>query len=452
MRRWLGILVACLALGSCAYKQNPAPDSDRPTFQIPATIPRKADDVTIQIFPNGLTLIHRENKNNAIVGVVAYIKGGAALEDPQKNGATNLMMRMLLKGTKTRTADQIAEETAQLGASLSPAAGQDYNKLSMQCINEDLDAAMELFADVLQNPGFPVAQVDLERKKVLAQIRMNDDQVSTVAVKRFQKELFGAHPYGRPLEGTPETLPGIIPQDLLDRHDSEFVPSNMVIAVVGNVDLERAKALLMKNIGQVSEVRKPRYEVDKVIAPEASRVEVTKKSEQGFVVMGNLTCPAGDPDEAPVEVMSKLLGGGMSSRLFTQLRDKQGLAYAVGASASNLKNQGYIVTYIGTGPKTIDASEEGLWKEMRRLRDEPVEDAELQRAKNYIAGEYLRGHERNMQQASYLGYWHVTGRGVEYDKMYLDDINAVTTRDVMRVANKYFLDPTVVVLRPLPKL
>lgn len=450
LARRVGVALCLAALAAGCYRPvvMPGATGNRKPFTLSESATKRIDDVTVHTLANGLTLIHRQTKANDIVGIVAYVRHGAVSDPEIAGGRTNLMMRLLTKGTERRTADEIAEETGLLGASLSAAAGQDYCTVSLQCVNEDLGAAMDLFTDVLQNPIFPNAELDLEREKVLAGIRMGEDQAHVIVGKRFRAELFGTHPYGRPVEGTPETLPRISGKMLYDTHRANFVPSNMVLSVVGNVDYGTIQAICERSFQHVALEKKPLFDVNKIIAPAGTRVPLYKEAKQGFIMMGVTTCPAGNPDEVALEVATTALGSGMSSRLFRELRDKQGLAYAVGADTAFQRQQGYFYGYIGTGPDTLARAEKGLWEQVRALREEPLPDDELQRAKNYIAGEYLRAHERNMQQARYLAYWHVSGRGVEYDRQYLNDVEAVTLRDVMRVANKYFLDPTVVVLHP----
>ena len=447
--RCLALLAVLLLPGACVWRDyRDGIFSNRQPFELPNASTRRIDDVTVHTLQNGLTLIHRRNTTNSIVGAVLYIRTGSSNDPPEKAGLTNLMMRLLPKGTTSRSADQVSDQLGLLGASLAPSAGRDFCKVSLQCVNEDFPQAMELMADVVFHPTFPAPEIDLEKKKVLAQIRMGDDLNHVVATKRFMKELFGSHPYGFPLEGEKETVESIQPGDILRLHGETFAPSAMVLCVVGGIDEAAAQAVVEKVFGGTRLEKRPAYAVNKIIAPGGSRTEIARKAEQAFIVLGHLTCPTGDADEPAVEVATNILGTGMSSRLFVELRDKQGLAYSVGASATFLKNQGYFLAHIGTAPKNVEKASEGLWAQIDRLRTEPVGEEELQRAKNYIAGQYLRSHERNMQQASYLGYWFVTGREPDFDARYLDGINAVTSRDVMRVANKYFLEPSVVIVRP----
>jgi len=483
------LLMAALALGGAGCARAYRDYGEAPAPPPPPTTERN-HDVTIHTFSNGLTLIHRRSAANAIAGVSTYIHTGASEDDARDAGLTNLMMRTMQKGTTSRSAEEIAEQLALLGAGLGTSAGQDFCKASIQCLTEDLGPAMEIFADVLLNATFPDSELELERKKVLASIRMGQDQNSVVASRRLNRELFGEHAYGRPVEGLAETVQALPRAMIATRHRASFLPGNMVMAVVCNAEFEEVRAIVEANFPKEAPTPKRRFTADKIIAPSASRTEILKNSEQAFVLLGVRLCGEGDPDEPAIEVASTILGSGMSSRLFSELRDRRGLAYAVGAYPVFHRYQGYLAAYIGTKPENAtlrrteskshedrlaaleelgfadqaerlresgdrdfegrlaSLAEEGLWNEIERLRESAVLPEELERAKNYIAGDYLRSHERNMNQAGYLAWWHITGRGVEYDARYLDSIRAVTSRDIMRVANKYFLDPTAVVVRP----
>ncbi len=439
---------------------------------------KQQGDVTVYTLPNALTLIHKKTTANSIVGMTMFVRSGASEDDPERAGLSSLVMRVLSKGTESRDADQIAEEIAQLGANFSASPGQDYCHASMKCVNSDFEEAMELFADLLKNPIFPVEQVDLERVKLIAAIRRGDDRPSVVAGRKFRREIFGQHPYGTPVTGMPETLQNVQASDLYTKHRAVFVPSNMVLSVVGNIDIEKLEKIISENFPDPMPQRERRLVADKIITPGGTNHRIVKDSEQSYMIMGHLVCGEGDPDEPAVEVAASILGSGMSSRLFTELRDNRGLAYEVGCSASFHKYKGMLVCYIGTNPENTKLPsqpvpslsdlegglpvfgeddeivpkgslvEEAMWGEIEKLRTTPVEQDELDRVKNYIAGEYLRQNERNSSQAYYLGYWYLADRGVEYDHKYLDDIRAVSSRDVMKVANKYFLEPTVVIVGP----
>ena len=443
------------------FRSDPGAVGNRQLFRAPKTTSMRMNDVTLTTLQNGLQLVHRPSNASAIVGISLAIPMGAANDEGSKAGRTNLLMRLLTKGTKTRSAEQIATELADLGITLVTKPGYDTSYVAMKCLEQDVEKGFEILADVLTNPVFPVRELDLEREKVLAGIRMSNDTPAGQASRELQARLFPGHPYGVPLEGVPETLAQITATDLGNAHRDNFVPSNMVLASVGRLSADTVRQLAEKHLGAVTVERRPRYVVDKTIAPGGTTTFFEKDSQQGYVLIGALTCAQGDKDEAPLTVAATILGGGMSSRLFAELRDRQGLAYAVGAGTSFLRTKGLFTVYIGTSPETIErwfprepatdvnpALRNDLWLQVDLLRREPVTQEELARARNAIAGDLLRGRERNLTQSTQLAWQQLTGVGPDYEDRFLEAIRSVTERDIMRVANRYFLDPTVVVVRP----
>ncbi len=451
---WL--LVFCLLLGltGCApFRQQAVLAEDpfgRPLFTLPTESTLRMDPLTIHVFENGLTMLHEERRSAATLALTAVVGAGAAMEPEEKGGLTALMMASLPKGTSNRSADEIAEKLAGLGASLQPGSSMDYSVLSLHCLARDLPEALPVFADVLLAPNFPVDEVEIERRKLLAAIRMSEDHTPSVAMRRFQRELFGTHPYGRDPRGTAESAGALQTWDLYEQHRALFVPSNTVVAVVGDISFERARDLVREHLGTPGPERHVTYQVDKVIAPGPARVDVPRPSTQGFIVMGHLTAPIGHEDSPAVQVAATILGSGMSSRLFRELRDREGLAYAVAAGNQSYRRKGMLAAYIGTAGDNLDRAEDRLWGQIRLLRETPVTAEELDRARNSIRGSYLRSRERNTARARTLAVHYHMGLGPDFVDRFQEQVQAVTSRDVMRVANKYFLEPTTVIIRPLP--
>lgn len=450
------VLFPLIWLAGCLPFAGQAPPSTadpyaRSLFLLPEESTKTNGTVTMHVFENGLTMLHERRTSNETVALVAVVRGGAAFEPDDKTGLTGLMMGALPKGTTSRDADAISEHFAGLGAALQPGSSMDYSLLSMKTLAKDLGAALPVFADVLLNPAFPVDEVEIERRKLLAAIRMNEDHTPSVALRRFNRELFGTHPYGRDPMGTAETVAALQTWDLYAQHRALFVPSNMTVGVSGNISFEEARDLIRASLGEPGPERHVTYEVDKVIAPGASRSVVTRPGNQGFVVMGHLTAPLGHEDSAAVQVASTILGTGMSSRLFAELRDRQGLAYAVAAANRAHRHKGMLMAYIGTAKANLERAEEGLWGQIRLLRETPVTPEELDRARNSLRGSYLRSKENNASRARNLAVHHTLGLGADYMDRLQEEIQAVTSRDIMRVANKYFLEPTTVIIEPLDR-
>jgi zinc protease len=449
---------------------------------------------------NGITVLHRQNTSNAIVAITCLVHPGSTADPDGREGATNLLARLLSRGTATRSSDELAAGLEDLGARFSASASHDYIQVTLQCVREDVPEAMELMADMLLNPTFPIDEMRLERERIRAQIRMRDDRPPSAALHRLQQVLYGTHPYGRPVEGNAESLDQITQIDLVTIHRGAFRPERMIFALVGDVAESKAVALIETHFGAMRGEDAERLSATKNFGYTAAVEEIVRETEGGFVALGVIACNETHPDGPAVDVATAVLGMGMSSRMFSELRDRQSLAYMVGAWPDRSLVAGHIAAYIGSSPSAIsdddpelagkvlalygramteEAAErlfaesgtyrpearipatrdqigrarfhviaDRLWGQIDALRTSPVGQEELDRAKAYLIGGYLRRHESNAGQAWHLAYWHLAGVGTEYDLLYPEQIRAVTTRDVMRIANKYFVDPTVVILRP----
>lgn len=464
--RLSAMAAAALLLAACAARQ---PQQRVESRQWPE-VTRQAGDVMIHQFPNRLTLLHRRNTTNEIMAVACLSRPGANADPDDKVGRTHLLMRTLPKGTKTRSSDEIAEILEGMGVRFGASDSYDYVGVGMQCVRPDFAAAMDVMADVVRNPTFPLQEIEGEKERIYGEIQAREDRTPSATLKRFREALLGPGPYGRSLEGERETVRLLTQTDLVAAYQEAFRPENMVIAIVGNMDFEEAKAAVAKHFGDMPSLGLPYAEARKSYLPSAQKVDFSRDVEQGFVAMGCVTAPLDSADAPAIDITSAILGQGMSARLFRELRDKRGLAYAVGALNTQYRHTGMFAVYIGTTPENVresvaqhgdplqmfdqpgmtpmDWAASALWAEVENLSREPVPAEELERARSYLIGGYLRSHEANAQQAQFLAYWHLMGLGVEYDEKYPELLRAVTSRDVMRVANKYLHSPTITILRP----
>lgn len=469
------IAVLALAIVGCATRRSATTaDNALPSDGVTTTLDAQT---TLHRFDNGLLLVHRRTTANDIVGVSLLSRPGSVADPEGKSGRANLMARLLTKGTKTRTSDEIASAIEGLGARLSASADHDYVSVSLQCVRDDFARSLEILADVTRHPSFPLAEIDTERKRVLADIRMKDDRPPSATMKHLRRELFDPHPYARALDGDPADIATLTQLDLATAHIEHFRPDLIVVGVVGDLPFETVRAALDARFGDWPDSGDPLAEARKTFGGPGRHIALERDIEQGFIALATHTAPEGHPDSPAVDVASAVLGQGMSSRLFTVLRDQQGLAYTVGAFVTRHFDAGFLAAYIGSSPASIkddnaelralatktygksplpdqlqvakfDLISAKLWDEVDAIKREPVPEAELDRARAYIVGNYLRRHETNSQQAFYLAYCELAGLGVAYDRQYPQRVREVTSRDVLRVANKYFNDPTVVVTRP----
>lgn len=402
----------------------------------------------IENLPNGTVFFHERVDHAPVAALYAVLDGGSRDDSPEQCGRTNLMARLIGKGTRSKNSDQLAEAFEALGISFGAQAGQDYVTVGFQSLAEDFARGVELFSESLFDANFPWNEIDTERGRVLAEIRAREDRPSSLAIKNLRKLLYEPHAYSRSVEGEADTVQKLTQVDLFDVQQTLATPPRMVVGVVGAVSRDAARDVILKNFPTVEKPSAPRVHADNVLPPRGGRTVVNRKVEQSFIALGHRTMDSRDSDCAAMQVATTVLGGGMSSRLFTELRDKRGLAYAVGATCSFNALNGSFVAYIGTKPGSQQEAEDGLWTEVRALRDTPVEEGELQRAKNYITGNFLRDLETCRARAAQEAGDIAMGLGAGYAAKWRDEILAVTSRDVMRVANRCFLDPCVSIVQP----
>ena len=403
--------------------------------------------------PNGARLIVKPNRSNRILAIQCFFNVGSYYERNERNGITNLVCHTMLKGTRKRTAAEIAETMEAIGGTIDASASEDSAGVGTISTVDDLDVALDVLSDVILNPTFPVDEVEKERNATLAAIRQQEDSSFQYTYKSFRALLYWGHPYALPTLGTPETVNAITRQEIVEFHRKNFTASNMLVVVVGDVKVPRiarkiARAFATMLPGSAEHVR-----VSKQFRPRLRTKSLTKEVEQAFIIVGFVTDRASSADYVALKVASAVLGTGasMSSRLFVRLRDRRGLAYAVGSATPTLRDKSHFFAYIGTKPESADAARKGLLSVVRGLATEPIPDDELERAKNHLIGQFRIAHQRNSSQAQFLGLYEVVGLGARFDEQYCDRIKEVTADQVRAVAAKYFRAPAVTMLLPPQK-
>jgi len=392
------------------------------------------------VLDNGMTVIMKENHANRIVAAKLIIKSGAWSESESKLGIRNFVQQMLLKGTDTRTAEEIAFETESKGISISTGIADDHLEITMVSTSDFFDDGMEILADIVKSPSFQEEDVTAERLRILEGLRAQEDDQFTSTFLLFKEKLYGDHPYGYNQLGTPDSLFGIGRDDLVGYHGKHYLPNNMVLAVVGDVEAQEARKIIDENFqglqqGELS--AKPEF---KIPGEEAS-ASLVKDRAQTFIIMGYRSAPVVSTDYPALKILSSILGGGSSARLYEKLRGERGLAYAVGSFYPSREEDSFVAAYIGTAPMNEEGVKSLMALEFEDLRNVPVPEEELTIAKNRIIGDFELDHESNERQAFYLAWYEAIGMGYEYDAKYTEDLEKVTTEDVQRVARVYLENP-----------
>ncbi|MGQ9629893.1 MAG: M16 family metallopeptidase [bacterium] len=402
------------------------------------------------ILNNGMALIVKENHSARIVAVNAFIKVGAQSEDPSRPGLANLVQRVIIKGTKTRSAESIALETESAGIRLSTDVNPDYGGIAAVSTTEAFGSSLSILADILMNPIFPDEEIEKEKNLILQAIKGREDNPFNSGYDLLRSMLYRGHGYGLPELGTAESVPSFTRDDVLRFYETYYVPNNIIVSVVGDVKIDDVVAEFERTFGEFSPSELPRTEgVALEAILEDDRVEVKRREvKQAAVFLGYLAPKVSDPDYPAMKVINSILGGGFSSRLFMELRERRGWAYNVGSFFPSRKDIGHFVVYIFTSPENVENVRDGILKEIERIKSEDVNEVELLDAKNKIIGQFALDHESNQRQAWYLGWYENMGMGYEYDMRYIDDVSKVTAEDIRRVANRYFTHYALAIIQP----
>jgi predicted Zn-dependent peptidase len=401
----------------------------------------------IETLSNGMRALLLPDDANDIVALTCFIPLPGAVEGPEDAGTVGFALRMLMRGTASRTAAELAEAVESLGSSIHCDAADDFSAAHMICTSDAFAETIGLFCEVLTAPSFEPEEVEKERQSTLAAIRRGDDDKFAVTMKRFVSELYGVHPYGVPRTGTEQSV-SELKRDQLTHLFGEFLDPAAGLAVcVGNFDPAEARARLEGGFARRGQPVEP-LAVPPLRFPAPASARFSRECEQAFLMMGYPACPFTSPDYPALRVLNGVLGEGMSSRLFVRLRDEQGLAYATGSTLAGLALGGHLAGYIGTKPESLDTARDGMRAIFEGMRAERVPADELERAKNYIIGKFLIDHQTNARRGYYLGYFETMGLGAAMDEAYPARIASVTADQVVEAARKYITAPTIVELVP----
>jgi zinc protease len=387
----------------------------------------------------GITLLVKENHNIPIVSMYAIFLGGVRFEDANDNGVSKFMNDMMIKGTKIRTAQQIAEEMESIGGGIGTMSGNNSFSVSVSVLKRDLDKGLDMLADVIMNPTFDQQEMEKKRKEFLAGIKQQEDDPFSLAGKLFRQTLFKAHPYRWTPLGSAETIGKMKRDDLVAFYQKYCVPNNMVIAIFGDIDVNEVTTKVEKVFADFKyknlELPKPPVEESLISVRNA---EAQKEIMQAVLYMGFPGIIISDPDRYAIEVMDAVLSGVSSpgGRLHERLRSNQ-IVYVVHAYNQPGLDPGMFAIYAATTPDKLGTAMSIIKEEVGNLQKDLISDDELERGKRMCISNKQIGFQTNSDQAFIMGLDEIYKLGYDDILHYEDRINAITKEDVKRVAEKY---------------
>lgn len=393
---------------------------------------------------NGITVIteHMDGVRSAALGI--WAAAGSRDETPGEAGVSHFVEHMMFKGTKTRSAQQISEAFDQLGARFNAGTDKEYTTYYAQVIDQHWADAFAILADMLSASVMDEAAVLSEREVVLEEISRSEDTPDDKVHDLFAATLLPDHPLGRPVLGRKETVGAFMPADVFAYTGRRYRSGDIVVSAAGNIDHAAIVAAVEASLSLPQAPRSDRGLRDAMFSP---RTEVlTKETEQAHICWGTKGLHSTDPDRFAMGVMDTILGGGMSSRLFQEIREKRGLAYAVGSYHAQYLDTGQFTVYAGTRPENAAQVIGLIRSEVERFLDGGVTPQELDRAKESMKGHMVLGMESTNSRMARLGKSEVThGEILSLDEL-VERIDAVGREDVARVAEATIAGPSTLAL------
>jgi predicted Zn-dependent peptidase len=361
-----------------------------------------------------------------------WVRTGSRDESPAQAGVSHFLEHLLFKGTDRFSSREIDELFDSLGAEVNAGTGKETTSVYSRFLDRHLDQAFDVLADMVMRPTYP--DIDSERQVVIEEIAMYEDEPQDRVHDVLSNAVFGDHPLGRPIIGKAEVVSSVPVPAIAAYHDQHYVGGNLVLAAAGNVDHAQLVALAEQKLNAAA---KPRPEGATVPAPVAAaprRCFYAKETEQYHLCLGGPGIARGDERRFALRVLDTILGGSTSSRLFQEVREKRGLAYAVYSYASQFIDGGQIGIYVGTRPDNVGEAMEVIGTELRRVASDGVTAAELERARENVKGRTTLSMESTLARMNRLG----SSVLMDVPLLSLDEllarIDAVTLDDVAALA------------------
>lgn len=391
---------------------------------------------------DGATLLYTPNSTNDIIAISIAAKGGQLLD--KIPGTAKMTAATMLKGTKNYTSSELSQTLEDNGIKISPATSADTFSVTVLTTKDEYDKTLELLNEVINNATFEDVEIEKVKSDKLNAIKSEKDVPIRQAIEEYRNLIYKDTPYSISSKVLEQNIQNIKRKDIVDYYNTIFNPKNLVISINGNIDKDKTVKELNNIFSQKSSqcFNYADYEnkITKVTAPRTT-VQHMPTTETAWILLGwQVNGVLKEKDFATLQVIDSILGTGMSSRLFKDLREQEGLAYQLGSGYSPNILRGSFMLYIGTNPATLEKSKAGLFEEIERLKTEYVADQELKDAKEKLLGNYILSQETNLDKASTTGWYEASTRGYEFGDRYEDLINSVKDTDIIEVANKYFTD------------
>ncbi len=388
------------------------------------------------VLGNGLRLLTERMSQVRSISIGVWLTRGSRHETAERGGIAHFVEHMLFKGTTSRSAEDIAQAIDSIGGQLDAFTAKEYASYYIKVLDEHLPLAIDILSDIVRNPAFNAEDIQREKKVVVEEIKMVEDTPDDLVHELFTQGFWENHPLGRPILGTRETVESFNAELLRSYFTNAYTPKNLIVSAVGNLEHARVRDLIEQKFGSLVQVSEPLKEEAPTVVPKTTIRN--KDLEQSHLCVGVNSYPQKHEDRYASYVLNTLLGGSMSSRLFQNVREKRGLAYAVFSGLSAYRDAGSFTVYAGCANEAVGQVIDLVVEELRTVKRTPVPDAEIKRSKDHLKGSLMLSLESTSSRMS-----HLARQEIYFDRQFgldetLSGIDKVTAGDVQRVAADLF--------------
>src|ERR1700686_1287033 len=362
---------------------------------------KEVRNIRRQKLPNGLTVITEQMQHIRSASIGVWLQTGSRDEESESNGISHFIEHMVFKGTKHRTAEEIARQGDSIGGNMDAFTAKECISFNVKVLDEHLPIALDVLSDLVLNPTFDAQDITRERGVILEEIKMDEDSPDYLVHEIFTQNFWKDHALGKPILGTKDSVKTFERDPVLNFYDQRFTPSNLIICAAGNLKHEQFVELVAKHFQHMKPVKNGFHSPQPKIVPRI--IMRNKKSlEQGQICVGVPSHPIAHERRHASYILNTLLGGGMRSRLFQNIRERQGLAYSIYSDLNPYRDTGTMCVYAGTSRESAIKVVECVVEEFRNLKTTPVPEEELRRSKDQLKGSLMLSLESSTARMSNL--------------------------------------------------
>jgi predicted Zn-dependent peptidase len=390
-----------------------------------------------EVLPNGLVVITEPMEHVHSVSVGIWLRSGSRREPAELNGISHFIEHMVFKGTRRRTAEDIAREVDSIGGMLDAFTAKEMVCFNTRVLDEHLPKAFDVLADMVLEPKFADEDIAREQSVILEEIRMTQDNPEDLVHELFTQNFWMPHALGKPILGTPETVSAFTRALLKDWFGRWYAPNHLLITAAGHVEHQQLVDLVAERFAKLAPSENGASDSVPRPAPHIT-LRTKRELEQVHLCLGVPALPMTDDRRFAVSVLNNVLGGGMSSRLFQNIRERQGLAYAIFSEMNSYRDVGMLSVYAGTSIETTGQVIRSILEEFRRMKNELLTEEELRRAKDHLKGATLLALEGASSRMNSLARYHLYFNRHFTPKELIAMLERVTVEEVQQIAREFF--------------